>query len=161
MGADENLYHAIPQTQGKASHSQIDEKKYSSRKDDIVGISVYCNELGVAGKIDIYKQKEKLLIERKYKLDKIYLGQIYQLWAQYFCMVEMGYNVNRLAFYAISTNTAFPIELPTDESKKELINFIESFKNFNPETDIETNINKCRHCIYCSLCDKIEIENVY
>lgn len=76
-------------------------------------------------------------------------------------MVEMGYNVNRLAFYAISTNTAFPIELPTDESKKELINFIESFKNFNPETDIETNINKCRHCIYCSLCDKIEIENVY
>jgi CRISPR-associated protein Cas4 len=161
MGADEDLYHAIPQTQGKASHSQIDEKKYSSRKDDIVGISVYCNELGVAGKIDIYKQKERLLIERKYKLDKIYLGQIYQLWAQYFCLVEMGYNVNRLAFYAISTNITFPIELPTDENKKELINFIESFKNFNPETDIETNINKCRHCIYCSLCDKIEIENVY
>jgi CRISPR-associated protein Cas4 len=161
MGGEEELYHATPQTQGKASHGAIDKKTYSTRKDEIIGLSVYCNELGIAGKIDLYKAKEQLLIERKYQLKQIYQGQIYQLWAQYFCMVEMGYDIAQLAFYAISTNTTFPIEVPTEENKEELKNFIEKFKQFNPETPIIINENKCKHCIYCNLCDKIEVENVY
>ena len=49
MGGDEELVHATPQTQGKAAHEAIDEKKYSSRKDEITSLSVYSNELGVIG----------------------------------------------------------------------------------------------------------------
>jgi CRISPR-associated protein Cas4 len=161
MGGDEELTHATPQTQGKASHESIDEKKYSTRKDEITSLSVFCNELGIAGKIDIYKGKEKLLIERKYQLNTIYQGQIYQLWAQYFCMIEMGYEVEKLEFYAISTNKTFPIDIPTKENKKELADFIQKFKDFDPEKTININENKCKHCIYCNLCDKIELENVY
>jgi hypothetical protein len=42
-----------------------------------------------------------------------------------------------------------------------LQDFIERFKQFNPETSIEINENKCHHCIYCNLCDKTNVENVY
>lgn len=161
MGGDEEMAHAVPQTRGKAAHTAIDEKKYSTRKDEIAGLSVYCNELGIAGKIDIYKGNEKLLVERKYQLNTIYQGQIYQLWAQYFCMIEMGYEVERLAFYAIASNKLFPVELPGNTGKKELAGFIGKFKSFNPEEEIMVNQNKCRHCIYCNLCDKTETENVY
>jgi CRISPR-associated protein Cas4 len=161
MGGDEELIHAIPQTRGKAAHGTIDSKTYSSRKDEISGLSIFCNELGIAGKIDIYKEKEKLLIERKYQLNTIYQGQIYQLWAQYFCMIEMGYEVEKLAFYAISTNKTFPVNIPNENNKKELNDFILEFKRFNPEQPISINANKCAHCIYCALCDKVDIENVY
>jgi CRISPR-associated protein Cas4 len=161
MGGAEELVHAIPQLRGKAAHTAIDEKKYSSRKDEITGLAVYSNELGVAGKIDIYKGKEKYLIERKYQLHAIYRGQIYQLWAQYFCMIEMGYEVAKLAFYAIATNKTFPVKKPEETEKTELVYLIQKIKHFNPESPISTNENKCKHCIYCNLCDKIEIENVY
>jgi len=161
MGGDEDLVHATPQTQGKATHAAIDNKTYSSRKDEITGLSVFCDELGVIGKIDLYKRKEKLLIERKYQLKQIYQGQIYQLWAQYFCMIEMGYEIEKLAFYAISTNQTFPVEIPNNEQKNELKNFILDFKKFDPSKDLQVNKNKCTHCIYCNLCDKTDTENVY
>ena len=161
MGGDEELVHAVPQTQGKASHEAVDKKKYSSRKNEIVGLSVYSNELGICGKIDIYKAKEKLLIERKHQLLKIYQGQIYQLWAQFFCMIEMGFEIEKLAFYAISSNTTFPVEIPDRAQKEELKEFIHRFKMFNPQQEISVNINKCAHCIYCNLCDKTDTENVY
>lgn len=161
MGGDEELVHAVPQTRGKAAHGTIDNKIYSSKKDEISSLSVFCSELGIAGKIDIYKSKEKLLIERKYRLDTIYQGQIYQLWAEYFCMVEMGYEVEKLAFYAISTNKTFPLAIPNENDKKELKDFVLKFKRFNPEQPIPINTNKCTHCIYCALCDKVDFENVY
>ncbi len=161
MGGGEDLVKAAPQTQGTASHEAIDQKKYSSRKADISGIGVYSNDLGICGKIDLYKGNEKLLIERKHKLLKIYQGQIYQLWAQYFCMVEMGYEVENLAFYAISTNSTFPVEIPEEEQRNELKQFIHRFKTYDPAQEIQINPNKCTHCIYCNLCDKTNTENVY
>ncbi|MDR2789935.1 MAG: type V CRISPR-associated protein Cas4 [Campylobacteraceae bacterium] len=161
MGGDEELVHAVPQTRGKVAHGTIDNKNYSSRKDEITGLPVYCGELGIVGNIDIYKTKEKLLIERKYQINEIYQGQIYQLWAEYFCMIEMGYDVKNLAFYAISTNKTFPAAVPNEENKKELQDFILKFKQFDPEQSISINTNKCTHCIYCALCDKVDIENVY
>lgn len=160
-GSMEDLIHATPQTQGKMSHNTIDDKRYSTRKDLLVGISVYSDELNLMGKIDIYKESDKLLIERKYNLNHIYTGQYYQLWSQYFCMLEMGYIIDKLAFYISSSNKLIPVDLPSNRDKQELINFIKNFKNYNPEQPIKTNINKCTHCIYCNLCDKINIENVY
>jgi len=159
--ADEDLFHATPQTQGKASHQAIDAKRYSTRQNEIVGLSVFSNELGVIGKIDVYKGDEKLLIERKHQLNAIYKGQIYQIWAQYFCMVEMGYPVEKLSFYAISANKSHHVDIPSEGDKKELLGFIAKLKNYNPESEIPINVNKCKHCVYCNLCDKTEVENVY
>lgn len=161
MDSDEGLYHATPQTKGKLAHEPVDTKTSSNRKDEILALPVMSEQLGVMGKIDVYRKNEKKLIERKYQLKQIYQGQIYQLWAQYFCMVEMGYKVEEIAFYEISTNKSIPINLPTDNNKQELMGFIKSFKDYNPAAPFMANPNKCRHCIYCNLCDKTDENNVY
>lgn len=161
MGADEGLYHATPQTRGKAAHETVDNKTYSTRKCDIMSLPVYSESLGIEGKIDLYKFDKKMLIERKYQLKQIYRGQIYQLWAQYFCMTEMGYEVLSLSFYEISTNKMIPVDLPEEMGRVELISFLEMFKDYNPELPVHVNGNKCAHCIYCNLCDKTDNDNVY
>ena len=44
----------------------------------------------------------------------------------------MGYEVEQLAFYEISTNKMIPVDLPGELGKQELIGFIEQFKRYNP-----------------------------
>ena len=162
MESDEEVYHATPQTKGAIAHQSVDEKKGSTRKCDIMSLPVYSDELGISGKIDIYKQDKRLLIERKNNLKRIFRGQIYQLWGQYFCMKEMGFEVDKLAFYEISTNKMIDVEMPGESGKQELVGFIEEFKRYDPATVIfKVNRNKCVHCIYCNLCDKTETDNVY
>lgn len=134
METDVGLYHATPQTS---------------------------EEYGLIGKIDIYKGKERRLIERKYQLKNIYQGQIYQLWAQYLCMIEMGYVVDSIAFYEISTNKMIPVQLPGQSQLMEFRAFIDAYRHYDPSQPIQPNANKCHHCIYCSICDKMEGENVY
>ena len=161
MDTDEGLYHATPQTKGRLVHEPVDTKTSSNRKEEILALPVMSAELGLVGKIDVYRSKEKKLIERKYQLKRIFRGQIYQLWAQYFCMVEMGFEVDEIAFYEISTNKTIPVNLPTVADKSELFSFIESFKLYDPSEDIIVNPAKCSHCVYCGLCDKTDKENVY
>jgi CRISPR-associated exonuclease Cas4 len=161
MDADEDIYQATPQTRGKDAHRTIDNKVASTKKLDLVALFVYSEQLGVMGKIDIYKGEQKLLVERKYQLKQIFQGQIYQLWGQFFCMIEMGYDVTQIAFYEISTNKMKPINLPGDSERKELESFIERYKKYNPNKPIMVNPNKCAHCIYCNLCDKTQTDNVY
>ena len=161
MDTDEEIFHATPQTSGKRAHETIDKKSSSSLKNEIQSLPISSDELGVMGKIDIYRQKEKLLIERKNNLKHIYRGQLYQIWAQYFCMTEMGYEVKKLAFYEISTNKMITIDLPTETEKEELVSFIDKFKKYDLSSSFQVNENKCRHCVYCNLCDKTSLENVY
>jgi len=162
METDETMYHATPQTQGRVAHESVDKKTASNRANDILSLPVYSEEYGLMGKIDVYKQKEKKLIERKYQLKQIFQGQIYQLWAQMLCMKEMGYHIESLAFYETSTNKMIPVAMPTDEDILKFKNFINQFKTFDPaSTPFILNPNKCRHCIYCNLCDKATEDNVY
>ena len=161
MESDEGLYHAAPQTKGRYADEATDEKTSSSRSNDILALPVYSERFRLMGKIDLYRKDEKKLIERKYKLNRIFRGQIYQLWAQMFCLQEMGFEVHQLAFYEISTRKTIPVQMPKEEDIKGFEEFIEHFHNYNPEEEIELNPNKCLHCIYCNLCDKTEVENVY
>jgi len=161
MDTDEGLYHATPQTRGKIAHESVDKKRASNRKSDLQSLPVYSMRYKLMGKVDVYRQSEKLLIERKYQLKNIYQGQIYQLWAQYFCLIEMGYEVERIAFYEISTNKMISICLPNDSDIVQFSTFIERFHQFNPTAPLTINPNKCKHCIYCNLCDKTNEENVY
>ena len=162
MEADETMYHATPQTQGRVAHETVDKKTASNRSDDILSLPVYSEEYGLMGKIDIYKRKEKKLIERKYQLKQIFQGQIYQLWAQMLCLVEMGEKVESLAFYETSTNRMIPVVMPTEEDIQRFKGFLQRFRSFNPDTTYFTiNHNKCIHCVYCNLCDKTNEDNVY
>lgn len=161
MSMDEGMYHAVPQTKGKIAHATTDKKTGATRADIILALPIYSERFLLMGKIDVYRCNEKKLIERKYRLNQIYQGQIYQLWAQMFCLQEMGYIVDSIAFYEISTNKMIPIEKPTKSQEKEFEAFIEHFVNYNPSLPISVNTNKCTHCIYCNLCDKTDVENVY
>ena len=68
METDEGVYHATPQTKGKLAHEPVDSKTSSNRKEEILALPVVSEQLGVMGKIDVYRKKEKQLIERKYQL---------------------------------------------------------------------------------------------
>ena len=159
METDKEVYHATPQTRGRIAHKTVDEKRTSNRTDELQSLPVISHAYGLTGKIDLYRGREKKLIERKYQLKNIYQGQIYQLWAQYLCMVEMGYEVKAIAFYEISTNKMIPVELPSDEQLMQFKQFILAYRNYDPSQAFRSNHNKCRHCIYCSLCDKTEEDN--
>lgn len=162
METEDEVYKAPPQTRGTIVHQATDMKTGSNRHADLLALPVFSDELGIMGKIDIFKQDRRLLIERKNNLRNIYHGQIYQLWGQYFCMEEMGYDVRQLAFYEIATNKMTTLPLPGPEGKEELKRFIEEFKTYDPLlTPFKVNPNKCRHCIYCNLCDKTNLDNVY
>ena len=149
MDTDDFFYKATPQIAGSIAHIRTEQETFSKKNKDIVSLNVYSDELGLVGEIDVYKRCEKQLIERKNKLRVIYKGYLYQLWAQYFCMIEMGYEINSIAFHEISTNKIIPVNLPTEKEKKELKEFIRKYINYKPEGDIiSINLNKCLHCIY-------------
>lgn len=162
MESDETMYHATPQTQGRVAHETVDKKIASNRADDILALPIYSEEYGLMGKIDMYKRKERKLIERKYQLKQIFQGQIYQLWAQMLCLREMGYEVESLAFYETSRNKMIPVKMPTEHDLNEFKNFINLFRSFDPSSSVfSINPNKCSHCVYCNLCDKTNGDNVY
>ncbi len=158
---DESLFHATPQTQGRIAHETVDEKRSSTRKNVFQAMPVFSERYGLMGKIDIFNVDEKYLVERKYQLRQVYQGQIYQLWAQMLCLQEMGYEVERIAFFELSTKRTIPIQPPTPDDIRHFETFLVSFKNYDPTLPFSPNLNKCRHCIYCNLCDKTTEDNVY
>lgn len=158
---DDSLYYAAPQVRGSISHEATDNKKSSTRKDAILSLPVYSDELGIIGKIDLFRISECHLIERKYLLKKIYRGQLYQIWSQYFCLKEMGYDVKRISFYEISTKKSIPVNIPGENEFNELKAIVLRYHQYRPDMGIVINENKCTHCIYCPMCDKTNLENVY
>lgn len=150
---DNSLYYSTFQQKGKHSHQSIDKKNYSSKQDILESIDIYSEEFGIIGKIDLLHIGTKTLIERKRKIVKIYDGYLLQLYAQYFCLVEMGYEVNFLEFYSLVDNKTYKINLPSQQDKEKLKEIILQIRTFNLNDSFSQNINKCKNCIYKGLCD--------
>lgn len=151
---EEKLFHNTYQQEGKSVHKNIDENNYSSKKNILQGMDIYSEELGIIGKIDLYDKDKKQLIERKKKIKTIYEGYYLQLYAQYYCLIEMGYDVKELYFHSLSDNKRINVELPNDSNKKRLKEILFKMRNFNLEDkNFTQNINKCMMCIYKELCD--------
>ncbi|OGF20865.1 type V CRISPR-associated protein Cas4 [Candidatus Falkowbacteria bacterium RBG_13_39_14] len=149
----QKVYHASPQTKGKIKHECIDEGRYSTAKKFLQGMDVYSEKYGLCGKIDIYDKESKSLIERKNKVVKIYDGYKFQLYAQYFCLKEMGYEVKEMFIHSLTDNKRYKIELPAEEELMKFEETIFDMRNFNIGKDkIEKNENKCGMCIYRQLC---------
>lgn len=150
------LYHALPQIQGKAAHEAIDKQKYSTSKNVLQGIDIYCQEYGICGKIDIFDVDKALLTERKKHIATIYDGYIFQLYAQYYSLTEMGYKVKQMRFYSSDDNKVFPVDLPEEniDMKNKFERTIEQIKNYDLNDHAQTNPLKCKNCIYESICDQ-------
>jgi len=138
---------------GKIKHESVDEGKYSTSKKYLQGLEVYSEKYNLAGKIDIFDKENETLTERKNKIVKIYDGYKYQLYAQYFCLSEMGFKISRLCFYSMTDNKKYEIDLPEG---KELENFektIDEMRNYDILKDNRAkNPAKCEKCIYRELC---------
>jgi CRISPR-associated protein Cas4 len=153
--AEDRLYKQTPQIEGTIAHKTIENRTYTTASTVLQGIEVYCEQYGIYGKIDTFDTKKNLLTERKKKIKVIYDGYIFQLYAQYFCLKEMGYKVDKLKLYSMDDNKSYPIELPENDLEMlgKFETLIDSLKNFSLDSAFQPNINKCRNCIYRNLCD--------
>jgi len=155
-GFDNASYKEKPQIAGTIAHENIDLKKYSSEKDCLQGLEVFSEQYGIIGKIDIYDKKKKHLVERKRKINRIYDGYIYQLYAQKLCLEEMGYEVKSMAFYSLMDNKSYKVEVD-GVLVDGFLNTLEAIRNFDP-LNVAKNIitAKCNNCIYRELCKKYD-----
>lgn len=151
---DKNLYTGAKQIEGTKAHNSIDNNTYSTSRDILQGKMVYSSDLKVIGKIDMYDIKSKTLTEKKNKIVKIYDGYIYQLYAQYYCLVEMGYKVEKIKLYSISDNKNYNIPLPDEDliQKDKFFKLLEEIRNFKHKDFSNPNKEKCNNCIYSNLC---------
>jgi len=153
---DKIIYQNECQLNGTNAHTTVDTNSYSTRKDVMQGISVYSSTYNILGKVDVYDLKTKTLTERKNQIKNIYDGYIFQVYAQYFALKDMGYTVEKIRLHSMKDNKNYNIDLP--EKNLELLskfvselNKIRSFdiNNFDPN-----NKEKCQNCIYHTLCDR-------
>ncbi|PIP03716.1 MAG: type V CRISPR-associated protein Cas4 [Candidatus Yonathbacteria bacterium CG_4_10_14_3_um_filter_47_65] len=150
---DAATYHDEPQKEGKLNHENIDNGKYSTSAHILQGMPVYSHHYNLAGKIDLFDREKKMLIERKTSIKHIYDGYKYQLYAQYFCLKDMGYDVERLRLYSLKNNKQYDIPLPGDDETRKFEKIIQRIRRF----DVLKNVScvseaKCARCIYSNLC---------
>lgn len=150
-GFSEQTFHATPQVAGKLNHQAVDEKTYSSAKRYLVGMDVYSTTYNVSGKIDMYDIQTKTLIERKTKIRELYDGYRYQLYAQYFCLLDMGYEVTNMTIRSLSDNKSYPIPLPSLQEKNEFESILNQIRSFDPKSLFVHSCPKCEKSIYGTL----------
>ncbi len=150
-----SLYQSDVQVKGINAHKSIDSKKYTTSKTVLQSIEIYSEQYRLCGKIDTYDEKKQQIVERKKKIKVIYDGYIHQLYAQYFCLTEMGYPVKQLKLYSMDDNKNYSIALP-QESPEHLVKFealIDDMNSFQFDNNFSPNPKKCKNCIYNNLCD--------
>ncbi len=149
------FYHTHYQTAGLNSHKSIDEQGYSTSTAVLQGIDVFSEKYRLCGKIDTYDSEKKILSERKKKIKVIYEGYVFQLYAQYYCLIEMGYTVNHIKLHSMDDNKNYALSLP--EKDKQMNNkfekLIHDMQSFDLQSPFFPNMSKCAKCIYSPLCD--------
>lgn len=149
-------YQTSSQINGTSAHKAVDNGTYSTKKSMITSLEVYSEKYRLSGKIDLYDGEKKMLIERKRQIKKIYDGYIFQLYAQYFCMTEMGYKIDKLKLYSMIDNKSYVIKLPHEDEImfKKFEDVINDMNSFRLEEFNQTNREKCKNCIYEPACDR-------
>lgn len=150
------LYQRPYQINGTDAHKTIDSKTYSSKSTILQGIDVYTEKYGILGKIDVFDTESGILTERKNKITEIYDGYVYQLYAQYYALEEMGYNVKELKLHSLQDNKTYTINLPPNDSamNKKFNKLIKDLHEFSFDNFKQTNVKKCKKCIYEPSCDR-------
>lgn len=153
---DKTTYQTTYQVKGTNAHESIDTQVYSDKRSILQGINIYSEEFGIMGKIDTFDVENGILTERKNKVVKIYDGYIFQVYAQYYALIEMGYKVNKIKIYSISDNKNHEIKLPYEnqEMDKKFRQLVIDMHNFDMKKFVQTNEEKCKKCIYEPSCDR-------
>jgi len=146
------VYHTSCQTKGKIVHQCFDKANYSTAKKYLQGIEIYSEKYRLCGKIDLFDKESGVLIERKNKINKIYDGQVFQVYGQYFCLLEMGYEVKRIFIYSLSDNKQYPVALPGSQEVAGFENLIWQIRKFDLTCFRKPSEQKCLNCIYRQLC---------
>lgn len=151
---NQSIYHQESQTKWKINHENIDNQKYSSLKKYLQWIEIYSEKYNLAWKIDLFDKEKWELIERKTRIKEIYDGYKYQVYAQYFCLIEMWFEVKKIFFHSLEDNKRYDIKIPREKEITEFENLLERFNSFDIFTPWFTqNKEKCKKCIYSNLCD--------
>lgn len=145
-------YHRTAQTVGKIAHKPVDKKTYTTSANVLQGMEICSERLGIMGKIDTFDVKTGLLVERKYRVKKIFDGYLYQLYAQMICLREMGYQVKSLAIQSLSDNKRYKIPLPNEAETLKFEKLISDLRNYKAEPIKNKNMAKCVQCVYKPLC---------
>jgi CRISPR-associated exonuclease Cas4 len=149
---EDRHYKAEPQVIGTIRHEASDTGRYSSRSRYLQGMEVFSAKYGLVGKIDIYDQETRTLIERKTKIKRVYPGYRYQLYAQYEALTEMGYPVERMFLHSLEDNRKYPVRYGGQDMYffHKTLAAIQEF-DLAKSRPLE-NIGKCSRCIYRELC---------
>jgi len=152
---EQRLYQCTDQTKGKAAHQAVDTGTYSTSKHILQGLEVYSDTYRIGGKIDVFDRKKGELVERKKKIKVIYDGYVFQLYAQYYCLRDMGYAVKTLKLYSMDDNKSYPIPKPEEDGERQQAfeTLLQNMRRFDLSDKFIANKNKCTHCIYQNLCD--------
>ncbi len=154
---DDNQFHYLPQTKGKQAHATVDNESYSTKADIITAMMVYNEKYALMGKIDQYFADKQLLVERKRTIKTIYDGYKLQLYAQYFCMIEMGFTITALKFHSLTDNRNYDLPIPNQAITLWFEDYLQKIRNYNPAMALTNiNSNKCKYCIYRNLCDQTD-----
>lgn len=147
-------YQTPSQINGTAAHKKVDTGEYSTSLDFLQSISVYSEKYNVYGKIDVFDIKQGVLRERKKKITAIYDGYIFQLYAQYYALSEMGYSVKKLVLYSYDDNKSYTVDLPQNNKlmQEKFEKLIKQINDFQMDKFVQNNADKCKHCIYEPLC---------
>lgn len=150
------VYRGTPETKGLASHKSIDLGTYSGSKHILLNEYVCSEHYKIYGKIDMYNIKTKELVERKTKVAIIYDGYVFQLYAQYFGLKEMGFEVDKLFIYSFEDNKKYNIKKPEEDIEmfKKFENIVDNIRNFNMRNYQPDNLKKCQRCTYANICDR-------
>jgi len=150
------IFQREAQLAGKSAHKSIDKDTYSTRKNILTGVEVFNSEYNIIGKMDIFDIDTGILTERKNQIKTIYDGYVFQLYAQYFCLTEMGFDVRKLRLYSLKDNKIHNIPLPDDDHnmRHKFEKLLNDMRAFNMDTFRQTNPDKCRNCIYEPMCDR-------
>jgi len=150
-------YQQTPQKIGKSAHEAIDNGTYSTSKNILCGLTVWSEKYSLLGCIDTFDKNSGVLTERKYSVTNIWPGFRYQLYAQMFALEEMGYSVKALRLYSKKDNKMYNVDLPSNSEIEEFEKIIRELKNFSFENEFMQNPEKCKQCIYSTLCDKCTV----
>ena len=153
---NEQNYKQKPQIAGTEAHVSIDNNTYSSKSSILQGTEVYCDKYNIVGKIDVFDISTGRLTERKKSVKSIYDGYIFQVYAQYFALTEMGYNVKEIIIHDITHNKNFQVQLPTENDFmfQKFESLIIQIQNYQLNGTFCPILEKCSNCIYSPLCDK-------
>lgn len=149
-------FQTTDQTSGSNAHETVDKQLFASKTKILQGLSVYTEKYQLLGKIDTFNFETGELIERKKKIKKVFDGYIFQIYGQIFALEEMGLNVKKANLYSIDDHKFYSVPLPS-ESEDYLQKFeavLNDIRHFEPSSFEQTNLNKCRRCIYAPLCDQ-------